>query len=437
MNNGYNRPHSSVQGDRKARQRALYEEEKRRRKHMREKKMRAFMRMFISVAVFSLIGLIVSLSAIFIMINSDFNKKDKEASSKIVLENSIFYDGKEELDEDLYFYRNGEHYISLSVFTDHFDCTLTGDVKLMTLTSENSESTSFTVGSTAASVNGNRISLSNPTYFSNGQLFVPQSFITKYIENTQGVYSGRGAGRKYIITIPEAIVFTLKNTSTTHRIENISGAEYESTMFTTDVSAYEEYVNPENRDEYLFLVNASHPLGENYIPEDLVDVKQTRSDRAYQKMRKSAAMALEAMFKEMYAFGFSDVTVTSGYRSYEYQQTLFNNEISLNSKYGDKAEEMAAKAVSRPGTSEHQSGLCADLHNLSAASTAFASEDAYKWLYSNCANFGFILRYPKDKTDITGIMFEPWHYRFVGRYHAQKIMQKGLCLEEYMAEYKG
>jgi len=177
MNDGHNRTPASVQGDRKARQRALYEEEKRRRKHMREKKMRAFMRMFISVAIFSLIGLIVSLSAIFIMINSNFNKKDKEASSKIVLENSIFYDGKEELDEDLYFYRNGEHYISLSVFTDHFDCTLTGDVKLMTLTSKNSESTSFTVGSTAASVNGNRISLSNPTYFSNGQLFVPQRVI--------------------------------------------------------------------------------------------------------------------------------------------------------------------------------------------------------------------------------------------------------------------
>jgi len=63
---------------------------------------------------------------------------------------------------------------------------------------------------------------------------------------------------------------------------------------------------------------------------------------------------------------------------------------------------------------------------------AFANTKEYTWLSQNCAKFGFILRYPKNKTDITKIMFEPWHYRYVGRYHAQIIMQEGLCLEEYM-----
>ena len=62
----------------------------------------------------------------------------------------------------------------------------------------------------------------------------------------------------------------------------------------------------------------------------------------------------------------------------------------------------------------------------------FATENAYKWLYSNCAEFGFILRYPKDKTRITSNTFEPWHFRYVGRYHAKKIMDSGLCLEEYL-----
>ncbi|MBQ2766381.1 MAG: M15 family metallopeptidase, partial [Clostridia bacterium] len=85
------------------------------------------------------------------------------------------------------------------------------------------------------------------------------------------------------------------------------------------------------------------------------------------------------------------------------------------------------------GSSEHQTGLCVDMHNLPAASKDFANEDAYKWLKENCWKFGFILRYPEDKTEITGISFEPWHYRYVGRYHAQRIYQMNMCLEEYIA----
>ena len=64
---------------------------------------------------------------------------------------------------------------------------------------------------------------------------------------------------------------------------------------------------------------------------------------------------------------------------------------------------------------------------------SFANTEAYKWLYEHCADFGFILRYPKSKEDVTGIKYEPWHFRFVGRYHAQKIMDSGLSLEEYVA----
>jgi hypothetical protein len=86
----------------------------------------------------------------------------------------------------------------------------------------------------------------------------------------------------------------------------------------------------------------------------------------------------------------------------------------------------------KPGTSEHQSGLCCDMHNLPSAMQSFANTEAYKWLYKHCADFGFILRYPQSKEDITEINFEPWHFRFVGRYHAQKIMESGLSLEEYV-----
>ena len=193
------------------------------------------------------------------------------------------------------------------------------------------------------------------------------------------------------------------------------------------------YMNPENKDEYLVLINTSHKLPSDYVPDDLIDVKDTRGDRAKQKMRLYAAKALEALFMEMRANGYNNVSVTSGYRSYAYQTTLYNNEVaSLRPIYGSAAEAQAAKAVTTPGSSEHQSGLCIDMHNLPAASTAFASQEAYRWLYANCANFGFILRYPKDKTDITGIMFEPWHYRFVGAKAATEIHEKGITLEEYL-----
>ena len=85
-----------------------------------------------------------------------------------------------------------------------------------------------------------------------------------------------------------------------------------------------------------------------------------------------------------------------------------------------------------PGASEHQSGLCCDMHNLGAADQAFAKEKVAVWLAENAHKFGFILRYEADKQDITGIHYEPWHFRYVGRYHATKMYEADLCLEEYM-----
>ena len=87
----------------------------------------------------------------------------------------------------------------------------------------------------------------------------------------------------------------------------------------------------------------------------------------------------------------------------------------------------------RPGESEHQTGLSCDLHNLSQASTEFKDQPVYGWLSENAWKFGFILRFPEDKTEITGYSFEPWHYRFVGRRVAWQIKNAGQCLEEYLA----
>lgn len=202
--------------------------------------------------------------------------------------------------------------------------------------------------------------------------------------------------------------------------------------FKSDLSAYEQYMNPEG-DEYLTLINKTHPLGEDYAPTDLIDVVDTRNDgRATQQMREYAAKALEAFLIEARANGFNDVTVTSAYRPYKQQQYSFNNKVAEFSYLGDEAAYAeAAKIIQIPGCSEHQSGLCVDMHNIAAADVSFAKQAAATWLADNCYKFGFILRYPADKTEITGISFEPWHFRYVGRYHACKMWERGLCLEEY------
>ena len=104
----------------------------------------------------------------------------------------------------------------------------------------------------------------------------------------------------------------------------------------------------------------------------------------------------------------------------------------------EEAEAEAATVVARPGTSEHHTGLCVDLMTTSMRELdeSFADEAVYPWLLENAWKFGFILRFPEDKTEITGYDYEPWHYRFVGRYDAYMIHSRGLCLEEYVEDYQ-
>jgi D-alanyl-D-alanine carboxypeptidase len=208
--------------------------------------------------------------------------------------------------------------------------------------------------------------------------------------------------------------------------------------YLTDLSAYDKYINPENRDEYLVLINVANPLDPTYIPTDLLDVVDTRQDgRATQKLREYAAKALEALLIEARANGFNDITVTSAYRSYDYQTTLYNQRVAMYPTLSlEDAKAKAATIVAIPGTSEHQSGLCLDMHNIGSADVSFANTKQAQWLAENSYKFGYILRFPEDKIEITGISFEPWHFRYVGRYHAAQMYELGLCFEEYM-DYLG
>ena len=147
---------------------------------------------------------------------------------------------------------------------------------------------------------------------------------------------------------------------------------------------------------------------------------------------------LNAMLEAGAAYG---LYVTSGYRSYDTQEYLYNNKVdrviaSEGCSY-DEALDIAATVVARPGTSEHHTGLAVDLlHNdCWELEEYWENSPAFDWMMEHCAEYGFILRYPKSAQHITGVIYEPWHYRYVGVEAATAIMSQGITLEEYLGAY--
>ncbi len=191
-------------------------------------------------------------------------------------------------------------------------------------------------------------------------------------------------------------------------------------------------------DELLVLVNADNGLGADDEPAEFITVEGYRLD-------KTAGEQLLKMLTDMRAAGYETMTIYSAFRNYAKQESNFNNKINqyVNKGYErETAEEMAATIVNPPGKSEHQTGLAADIctsemvAQYGSLPEQFAQTDAYIWLYEHCDEYGFILRYPEDKEDVTGITFEPWHYRYVGLDYAKEIMGQKICLEEYIAQLK-
>lgn len=235
-----------------------------------------------------------------------------------------------------------------------------------------------------------------------------------------------------LILLPLCLICGITATSTA-----CSGGE--PFEYTINIKPYESYINTENP-EYLVLLNKTHTSGEHYCPPDLtrLDSSITLYGKEVQ-LREYAAKATEALIAELHARGYTDIVVTSGYRSYSYQQSLFNTYIGQEmAAHPDWTEAQAREQVltysAAPGTSEHHTGDCIDLISTGnvVLDESFAKNPAYDWLKDNAHHFGFILRYPKNKTKITGYSYEPWHYRFVGIAAATEIYEKGITLEEYL-----
>lgn len=338
--------------------------------------------------------------------------------------------------------RGGVTYLSMTAVADLAGMTVTGTTEVQKFSVSSGEYVRFTAGSATAEVNGELCLLDGAAWLrkeKNGDtVWVPVSFIQSWMQGI-GVETDSERGEVSVRLDEETPVgFVLKGGAPMEHIDEAGEfGDTPAVQFTADLSAYEEYMNPADRDAYLTLINVDHKLSEEYIPPDLVDVADTRRDgRATQQLREYAAKALEAFFIEMRACGVTDVSVTSAYRSYRYQVQLFEQRVAMYPSLSRaEAEARAATVVAIPGSSEHQSGLCIDMHNLAAADISFANTASFKWMSENAHKFGFILRFPEDKVEITGISYEPWHYRYVGRYHATRIYESGLCLEEYMALY--
>lgn len=186
---------------------------------------------------------------------------------------------------------------------------------------------------------------------------------------------------------------------------------------------------------YLTLVNFEHPLEKDFKPEELAEadngyVADSRIADAAKKMIADARVTENVR-----------IIALSGYRDYNYQQELFDNKVRrLQKEKGcsiDEAEKEAATVVAVPGTSEHQLGLALDLVDARHVKLNESQENtaAYQWLYKHCHEYGFIVRYPNGKTDITGIIYEPWHFRYVGIEAATYIMENNLTLEEYLFDH--
>ena len=178
-----------------------------------------------------------------------------------------------------------------------------------------------------------------------------------------------------------------------------------------------------NLNKNTILVNKYNYLEENYIPENLEEVNLNYS-RSGMKLVSEANNQFEAMAKQIEKENMK-IIVTSSYRSYDYQNDLYNKYVNTDGK------EAADTYSARPGYSEHQTGLAIDIHNGKKSYTEFENTEEFIWMQDNDYKYGFILRFPKDKENLTGYTYEPWHYRYVGLDIAKYIHDNNICYEEY------
>lgn len=192
---------------------------------------------------------------------------------------------------------------------------------------------------------------------------------------------------------------------------------------------YEDVKKTDTSKGDLILVNKYYQLDKDFVPEDITDISlkycygdNEITNKVYQKF---ISMYNAAKKEDL------SLIITSAYRDYDFQDQLWNQYAK------SQGEEWADSVSARAGHSEHQTGLTLDIVTYKVNMNDFENTDEFKWLQKNAHKYGFILRYPKGKEDITGYDYEAWHYRYVGVDVATKIHDLGITFDEYYAYYIG
>ena len=232
-------------------------------------------------------------------------------------------------------------------------------------------------------------------------------------------------------SVPNAtITEAATETTTAHIEENITEEITESEEKITEEPIiwdnYSPLSNLKGENWALTLINKKFPLDKSYSPSTATVVEGSSV---------TADVRVAEAYRLMYNAALSeDVVLTpySGYCSYQRQKTIYDNKVQafvLQGLTEDEAELSAEKRVEPAGCSENGAGLAVD---VISASAGFSSTNEYTWLVANAHNYGFVLRYPEDKTEITGMIYQPWHWRYVGVEVATEMKEQNLCLEEFL-----
>ena len=230
-------------------------------------------------------------------------------------------------------------------------------------------------------------------------------------------------------------------------VDGIAGPQTQKRLYSED--AIPAPPPPEPVDvlagEWPMLINLDHPVGDQFLPADLV-LMTDFCDPSLVKIKypstlgvRTAVEALIALLEGAKADGITKWQVSAGYRSYAEQESLLNKSINTHLKKNEgwsrsRARRAALQTVAEPGASEHHLGLSFDV-NVPGASN-FKSTKQCRWLHAHCWEYGFIVRYPEGKKSITGFSPEAWHIRYVGTEHSLIMRDEDLCLEEYLEKYQ-
>ena len=408
---------------------------------------------FVSLVILLLVAMIAAFAVVLIIkVQSGPSKADYEVCVGDEKPYTLDYKDANEL---------GQFYFDLRSIAKYASLTVSGSDGRIKFTCPDGTYVRFTDDSATATVNGDavkvggKVQIIDSTEKEDGKCLVPFRFIEKLFSNKA---DGTSVGMVAKVNS--------NNKVTIHRISYSNGTNppisFASECFDyADDMQLASYPNP-NIDaktaaalcvEKLTLVNKSHALTKAQITTNgLVSLKSLNCPTVngladYDNkdfFDPIAALALIAMVNEANKTleGDDKILVSSAYRSFEYQEGLLEDYVDKYMGEHDVSEEEAREQVlltSAPaGTSEHHTGLCVDLvekrGELRELDESFEETDAFAWLSKNAHKYGFILRYPKNKTDITKYSYEPWHYRFVGVYAATIIYEDNITLEEYLAE---